>query len=458
MPISSDRTGALVFLVCERASAPLFRTSVADSGQSLLPALRRTCRRAAGVTDHLSARGRQLAANPPLPMYLHEHFRRLEERSSSGNNYVGLCVAENKLVHDLLDEQIARCRTPPGDALGYGPMIGSLDFRQALARFLSRSVMGRPVKAEHVVVLAGAGAVLETVFYCIAGPGDGVLIPTPSYAGFWADLQTRNQVRIVPVDGHHHDGFALSIAQYQQAFATADCDVRAVLVTSPSNPLGAVYSRDQLAEIVAWADERRIHVVLDELYALSTFGEHSFFSGTSLREELGDTMHFVWGFSKDFAMSGLRCGVLVSENEDLLDAVDGLAYWSSCSRDTQTLLAAMVTDEDWVDTFVSENQRRLRAAYERTTAALTEASIPYVPAAAGFFILCDLRDHLPEATWDAERGLWHTLLDRTCVNLTPGEACRVNEPGFFRLCFAAEPADSVVDGIGRIAESLRAGS
>ena len=101
----------------------------------------------------------------------------------------------------------------------------------------SRSVMGRPVKAEHVVVLAGAGAVLETVFYCIAGPGDGVLIPTPSYAGFWADLQTRNQVRIVPVDGHHHDGFALSIAQYQQAFATADCDVRAVLVTSPSNPL-----------------------------------------------------------------------------------------------------------------------------------------------------------------------------------------------------------------------------
>jgi aspartate/methionine/tyrosine aminotransferase len=408
------------------------------------------------MTDHLSDRGRQLAANPPLPTYLHEHFRRVEDRSSTGNGYVGLCVAENKLVQDLLDAQITRCRRSPGAALGYGPMIGSLDFRQALARFLSRSVVGRPVDAQHVAVLAGAGAVLETVFYCIAGPGEGVLIPTPSYAGFWADLQTRDGLRIVPVDGHHHEGFTLSIDQYQRAFEGADCDVRAVLITSPSNPLGAVYSRAQLAEIIAWAKEQNIHVVLDEVYALSTFGEDPFFSGASLRDELGDTMHLVWAFSKDFAMSGLRCGVLVSENQALLDAVDGLAYWSSCSRDTQTLLGAMVTDEDWTDTFVSENQRRLRTAYERTTAALTEASIPYTPAAAGFFLLCDLRDQLPEATWDAERDLWRTLLDRTNVNLTPGEACRINEPGFFRLCFASEPTDSVVNGIDRIADSFRA--
>ncbi|MGI9645280.1 MAG: aminotransferase class I/II-fold pyridoxal phosphate-dependent enzyme [Ilumatobacteraceae bacterium] len=409
------------------------------------------------MTDHLSDRGRQLVASPPFPPYLQEHFRRVGAREAVGSDYVGLCVAENKLVHDLLDAKITQCRTPPGAALGYGPWLGSPEVRRTIAQFLGRTVLGRPIDERHVAVLAGAGAVLETVFYCVADPGDGVLIPTPSYAGFWADLGTRDGLRILPVDGHRDDGFDISIEQYQRAYEAAPCNVRAMLITSPSNPLGAVYERDRLAEILDWADERGLHVVLDELYALSTYGDDPFVSGATLRERLGETTHVVWAFSKDFAMSGLRCGVLVSENEALLDAVDGLAYWSSCSRDTQTLLAALVSDDVWVDSFVTENQRRLRAAHDSTTSALADASIPFVPAAAGFFLLCDLRDHMQGASWDAERDLWRHLLDRTNVNLTPGEACRVNEPGFFRVCFAAEPTAAVVAGIGRIADHLRIG-
>ena len=83
------------------------------------------------MSDHLSDRGRQLVASPPFPPYLQEHFRRVGEREAVESDYVGLCVAENKLVQDVLDAKITACRTPPGPALGYGP-----EQREALERTL----------------------------------------------------------------------------------------------------------------------------------------------------------------------------------------------------------------------------------------------------------------------------------------------------------------------------------
>ena len=77
-------------------------------------------------------------------------------------------------------------------------------------------------------------------------------------------------------------------------------------------------------------------MVFDEVYALSVFGERAFTSGASLRQSMGERVHVVWAFSKDFGASGLRCGVLVSENEAVLAAVDSLAYWACCSGTPST--------------------------------------------------------------------------------------------------------------------------
>ena len=163
----------------------------------------------------------------------------------------------------------------------------------------------------------------------------------------------------------------------------------------------------------------------------------------------------MWAFSKDFAASGLRCGVLVSENERVLAAVDGLAYWACCSGDTQYLLGEMVADDQWVDRYVALMQGRLGQAYHAVTAALTEGGVGFVPAGAGFFVLLDLRPFLPEPTWEAEHALWWTLLEETGVNLTPGAALRAPEPGFARLCFAGVPTDVAVEGVERMARVLR---
>ena len=216
--------------------------------------------------------------------------------------------------------------------------------------------------------------------------------------------------------------------------------------------MGRVYGRSDLEEVAAWCEERRLHLVWDEVYALSVFGDRPFVSGGSLRPALGPRAHLVWAFSKDFAASGLRCGVLVSENEDVLRTVDGLAYWSCCSGDTQALLEQMLADEHWVERYLREMRARLGAAYREVVGALAREGIPFLPGGAGFFVLVDVRRYLPETTWEEEQRLWSRLLTEGNVNLTPGSACRLGEPGFLRLCFAGQPAETVAEGVRRLGE------
>lgn len=405
----------------------------------------------------ISKRGRRLLANPPRAEYIQEHYARVGEAWDPAVNpdgYIPLCIAENKLTWDLLEPKMAECREVTQRAVGYDAMIGSLPFREELARFMGRTFLGRTMAPDQLAVLAGAGSVLELLFFAICDPGDGVLVPTPSYTGFWADLETRDELAIVPVHCASQEGFRLRREDLDAALAGAGRPVKALLFTTPNNPLGWVYTAAEVEEILQWAEDRDIHVVFDEIYALSVFGESTFVSAASLRPSLGRKAHVVWAFSKDFAMSGVRCGVLVSENEAVLGAVDGLAYWSCTSGDTQQLLQQMIADDSWIDAYFAENRRRLADAYARVTAALDAGGVTYVPADAGFFVLCDMRPFMAEVTWKAENALWRSLLDMANVNLTPGSACRVGEPGFMRLCFAAGPTDAVLAGIERFGQVL----
>lgn len=383
-----------------------------------------------------------------MPEYLREHFAH-----SNDPDYVPLCVAENKLVSDVLLAKMAECRGVSPYVLGYDDMRGNLAFREALARLLERKFLGRRFAPTELAVLAGAGTVLEILFHVIADPGDAVLIPTPSYAGFWLDLETRDELHIVPVNCPSSDDFRLTPALLDRALETSERPVRALLFTSPDNPQGRVYSREEIQRVVDWARAASVHLVMDEIYALSVHGQRAFTSVAELGP-LGDRVHVVWAFSKDFAASGLRVGVLVSENQEVLHAIDELAYWACCSGDTQQLLTQMISDDAWVDAFVTTNQRRLREARCQVTGALEALGIPHSRPEAGFFLLCDLRQFLAAPTFEAERDLWRRLLELGNVNLTPGAACRVGEPGFMRLCFAAVPTPVAVRAIARIGKVL----
>jgi 1-aminocyclopropane-1-carboxylate synthase len=303
--------------------------------------------------------------------------------------------------------------------------------------------------------MAGAGATLEALFRALADEGEGVLVPTPSYAGFWPDVETRNGLHLIPVERHPDTGYELSTEHLDRALDEAPVPVRALLYTNPDNPLGSVANSSDVSRIVEWCRGRGIHLVSDEIYALSVFGDTEF--GSAGRDSLGDDVHVVWGASKDFGVSGLRCGVLVTENEMLREAMAAQSMWSSVSTHTQAILAAMWADPAFVDRFVDTNRDRLSRRFEMLAKRLDHGGVAYHPAEAGFFTLIDLRSNLAEATWDSETALWRAILEETNVNLTPGLACRSPEPGLFRLCFAAVTSPAFEVGVTRLIDHLRRG-
>jgi aspartate/methionine/tyrosine aminotransferase len=404
-------------------------------------------------TRRLSRRAQGLLAEGAIPEYLQRHPEGLSypfDPESNPDGYIGLCEAENRLVAEMVADRLDRVPRVPGTVLGYDTMTGSVRFREQLGSFMGRAFLGRDFGPEQISVLAGAGSALEFLFYALGDPGDGVLVPTPSYAGFWLDLELRAGLNIVPVHRSSDDDFRLSPDLLDHAFTKAGRPIKALLFTSPDNPLGAVASPEEISRILTWADDNDLHVIFDEIYALSVFGERAFTSCAELRPSLGERVHIVWAFSKDFGASGLRCGVLVSENRAVNAAVDVLAYWACCSGHTQYLLGDLISDETWVDSYIGSMRELLRGAYARLEAALDAGGIRHLPAEAGVFVLLDLRSHLAAPTWEAEHALWIEILEQARVNLTPGAACHVGEPGFFRLCYAGLPTETVEAGVRRI--------
>ena len=165
----------------------------------------------------LPARGAQLLANPTFAPYLREHFIR---SGADPDNYVALCIAENRSMWDVLVPRLAHYRDIPPRVLGYDAMIGNLEFRTQLAAFMARTFLGRSFAPEQLAVVAGAGAVLELLFHALADAGEGVLIPTPSYAGFWADLETR-EVLLAKLAGAMKANLSKAAATFQAPLVQA---------------------------------------------------------------------------------------------------------------------------------------------------------------------------------------------------------------------------------------------
>jgi aspartate/methionine/tyrosine aminotransferase len=140
-------------------------------------------------------------------------------------------------------------------------------------------------------------------------------------------LTKYTRARIVPVPSAPEEAYTPTPAACQLALEQAGCPIRALLLTNPQNPVGIISPRARLQALLAWAASHGIHVIMDEVYALSVFGAISdsadaFVSALAMRD-LPDPqrVHFVWGPSKDLCMNGIRCGVFVSRNTQVLSAM-----------------------------------------------------------------------------------------------------------------------------------------
>jgi aspartate/methionine/tyrosine aminotransferase len=369
--------------------------------------------------------------------------------------YINFGTAENHLLWDLLETKTRRAPPLSEQDSHYQALHGKLDIRTSIARLLERRA-ARKVSPDHVIVAAGATAVVEMLAFSLCDAGDALLVPAPYYPGFDHASQLRAAVEILPLQSHAEQSFSWTLDQLRGALDTHPerKRIRALLINSPHNPLGAAYPRATLDALVELTASEGLHLVVDEMY-----GE-SHFPGADVPSALtyqAPHVHTVYGFSKDFGLSGLGVGVLHSHDEALLRTVQTLTHFCRVSNQTQALLQYLLDDVAWRDALLHENRHRLAKSYKTLTQRLQSAGIPYMEAVGGIFVFLNLSQFLSEHSFGAEQRLTRDILDHCRVNLSPGSLFHCAEPGWFRLCYATHE-EVLVTGLDRLLHWLRSRS
>lgn len=387
--------------------------------------------------------------------------------------YIPLSIAENKLNNAPFLSQLAAVTTFPPSTMNYDNSKGCLPLMNAMGHIMSSTFLqGVDFNPQqHLTISSGCSAILDNLFYLLAESGSGVLIPAPYYPAFDNDLMAKNGVHPVPfyLDEEAGDIGGQLEKAYQDAAVSRGIQIRAVLVTSPNNPLGIIYKDETVHEMLRWTlnKHNNIHYVTDEIYALSVYKKQEggeggkFTSGLKHAQEMVkqgvlkehaviDRVHLLYGLSKDWCGSGLRVGVLLSKNQRLNTAMNSIAIFVSVSNYAQHALAQVLMDDDWTAGYMESTLAKLENSYDTLTDCLDMYGIPYRSAVAGMFVWVDLRRWLREDSWLGERELLERMQTECKVLMTPGEACHADSAGYFRICFAWMPAEALVEMVERL--------
>ncbi|XP_044492653.1 1-aminocyclopropane-1-carboxylate synthase-like [Mangifera indica] len=386
-------------------------------------------------------------------------------RNPEGVIQMGL--AENQLCFDLIMDWIrknpcASICTAQGvdwfkDIANFQDYHGLPQFRQAVAKFMGRVRGGRiTFDPERIVMGGGATGANEQIIFCLADPGDAFLVPSPYYPGFDRDLGWRTGVEIVPVHCNSSTKFRITRAALEEAYEKARQDninIKGLLITNPSNPLGITLDTDTLKSLVNFINEKNIHLVCDEIYAATLFSSPKFISIAEVIQEMDcnrDLIHIVYSLSKDMGFPGFRVGIVYSYNDAVVSCSRKLSSFGLVSSQTQFLLASMLSDDDFVDKFLTESSNRLAKRYNTFTERLEQVRINCLTGNAGLFFWMDLRHLLQHQTFEAEMKLWHTIVHDVKLNVSPGSSFHCQEPGWFRVCFANMDDETVEIALKRI--------
>ncbi len=190
----------------------------------------------------------------------------------------------------------------------YPPNIGIAELRRAMAGNLSSLSDGRPVDPERIVVSTGSKQALFNACFSLFGPKDKVLIPSPAWVSY-PQIVHLARAEPVMVPGDIEWGLKVSVAELKRS---ADALVKGLVLCSPCNPTGAVYTAPELQSLAEWAHERKIWVIADEIYRRIHYGTGPAPSFLDLPDELLERTVVITGVSKAYAMTGWRIGAAVA--------------------------------------------------------------------------------------------------------------------------------------------------
>lgn len=316
----------------------------------------------------------------------------------------------------------------------YPPGNGNPYLLQALSDFEARA-HGLHYAPGEIIVTVGATEALAAALSTVLNPGDEVIIPTPAFGLYESLVQLRDGVPVsLPTEDNHFqirpDALAAAITP----------KTKAVILTSPNNPTGCIYTHETLDAIHEILKDKPIFVLCDDVYRelVYTEGYHSFAEYTDMR----DRIIVINSFSKPYAMTGWRLGWCMADAPvmDRIQVYHQYAVTSVPSFVQRACVAALQTDTAPVAELF---RRRRDYVYQR----LTDMGLAVEKPEGAFYVFADIRRFGMDSVSFCER-----MLKEGLVGVIPG--IYFGTEGFMRLSYCYSDAD-LKEGLDRIEKFIK---
>ncbi|TDC12628.1 pyridoxal phosphate-dependent aminotransferase [Streptomyces sp. 8K308] len=347
----------------------------------------------------------------------------------------------------IVEAAVEACRAPRFHR--YTPPGGLPELKEALVAKTLRD-SGLTITPSQVLVTNGGKQAIYEAFAALLDPGDEVIVPAPYWTTYPESIRLAGGVP-VEVVADETTGYRVSVEQLEAARTER---TKVLLFVSPSNPTGAVYSREQTEAIGRWAVEHGLWVLTDEIYEHLVYGDAEFSSLPALLPELADRCVIVNGVAKTYAMTGWRVGWLIGP-QDIVKAATNLQSHATSNVSNVAQAAALAAVSGDL-TAVAE----MRSAFDRRRRTivrmLNEIEGVDCPEPEGAFYAYpsikallgkEIRGRRPATSLE----LAGVLLEEAEVAVVPGEA--FGTPGYLRLSYALGD-DDLVEGVSRIQKLL----
>ncbi|MCS7159995.1 MAG: pyridoxal phosphate-dependent aminotransferase [Gemmatales bacterium] len=335
----------------------------------------------------------------------------------------------------------------------YTPANGIPELRAAIARSYERHY-GLGYQPEEVIVSNGAKHAIYNVVAALCGPGDEVLIPAPGWVSYFDIVQMTGAKPVwVPTSSEH--GFKLTPQQLRSALTPRS---RLLLLNSPHNPTGSVYTPAELKALAEVVLDSALLVLSDEIYERLTYDDYRATCFATLGPELRQRTFTVSGVSKTYAMTGWRIGWACGPVEAIraMANIQSQQTGNPCSISQYAALAALEGDQHCVEQIRQELAARRELVCRRLQAM---PDVRLIPCQGAFFAFFDVSAYLGRR-WNGQRvnnsaEFCVAALELAHINLVPGSAFGIE--GYVRLSFACPRSEleAGLDALERFLKSSR---
>ncbi len=332
----------------------------------------------------------------------------------------------------------------------YTPASGIAELRSAVVRWYQKTY-NLTFTPEQVIISSGAKHSLHNTLAALVGPGDEVIIPTPYWVSY-SDLVQMTGASFVLVRTTAESGFKMTPDQLKSALTPRS---RLLMLNSPCNPTGAVYSRQELEALADVVLGSNIAVLSDEIYERLVFGDARATCFATLRPGLPERTITISGASKTYAMTGWRIGWALGPVHVIkaMGNVQSQQTSNPCSISQYAAVAALEGDQECVEKMRREFEARRELVCKRLRAI---PGIRCLPPDGAFYAFFSVAEHFGRTLGGKKvtdsTSFCQAALETAHVNLVPGSA--FGAEGYVRLSFATS-REQINGGLDRLEQLLK---